>query len=290
VYAGPAGGPLARQSTTQPELARVRWGAQQRLSYQAADGLGLDGLLVLPRGRSRAHGPFPLVTLVHGGPYARYPDAASLQQHPACPQWLAAAGYAVFLPNPRGSQGRGAAFAQRVVGAVGQEEWTDVLAGIDLLVGEGVADPARLGIAGWSHGGFLAAWAVGQTDRFKAAVVGAGIVDWGMQVGAGELGVQDGELAGSCGWEGQGPHPHDRRSPISFAAEIRTPVLLLHGEEDPNVPLGQAVYFERALRRYQVEHELVVYPREGHGIRERAHQLDLLRRSVSWFYRWLGQP
>ena len=285
VHAGHAAGPLARLSTTQPKLAGVRWGAQRRLSYQAADGLGLDGLVVLPP-RSRGHGPFPLVTLLHGGPYVRYADACSLLAQP-CPQWLAAAGYAVFLPNPRGSLGRGAAFARSVVGAVGEEEWTDVLAGVDHLVAQGLADPRRLGLAGWSHGGFLAAWGVCRSDRFKAAVVGAGIADWGMQVGAGELGAQDGELAGSCGWESEGPHPHDRRSPISFASRIRTPVLLLHGEEDPNVPLGQAIYFERALRRYQVEHELVVYPREGHGIWERAHQLDLLRRTTAWFDRWL---
>lgn len=285
VYAGPAAGPLARISNTQPKLAAVRWGEQRRLSYQAADGLGLDGLVVLPP-RSRERGPFPLVTFLHGGPYARYADASSLLEQPS-PQWLAANGYAVFLPNPRGSLGRGPAFAHSVVGEVGGDEWTDVLAGIDLLVAEGVADPRRLGLIGWSHGGFLSAWGVSRSDRFKAAVVGAGIADWGMQVGGGDLGTQDGELAGSFGWEGAGPHPHDLRSPISFASRIRTPVLILHGEEDSNVPLAQAVYLDRALRRYQVEHELVVYPREGHGIWERAHKLDVLRRTTAWFDRWL---
>lgn len=285
VHAGPASGPLVRISTTQPRLGGIRWGEQRRLSYQAADGLGLDGLLVLPP-HTRARGPYPLVTLMHGGPYARYADASSLLEQP-CPQWLAANGYAVFLPNPRGSLGRGPAFALSVAGQVGGDEWTDVLAGIDLLIAEGVADPKRLGLAGFSHGGFLSAWGVSHSDRFKAAVVGAGIADWGMQVAAGDVGTQDGELSGSFGWEGEGPHPHDRRSPISFASSIRTPVLMLHGEEDSNVPLGQAIYLARALRRYQVEHELVVYPREGHGIWERAHQLDMARRIMAWFDRWL---
>lgn len=287
IHAGPVEGPLTALSATQRTLVQaVEWGTQERISYQAADGLELEGLLVLPAGKVRGEGPFPLVTLVHGGPYVRHADAASLLEQP-CSQWLAAHGYAVFLPNPRGSLGRGPEFAQQVVGAVGQEEWSDILTGIDMLVGEKVADPDRLGITGWSHGGFLASWAVGQTDRFKAAVVGAGISDWGLQIGAGELGTQDGALVGSFGWEEPGAPGCKLSSPISFAFRIRTPVLLLHGEEDPNVPLGQALYLDRALRRHDVEHQLVVYPREGHGIWERAHQIDVLSRTVAWFDKYL---
>jgi dipeptidyl aminopeptidase/acylaminoacyl peptidase len=195
VHAGPPGGPLSRISDTRPELRGIEWGTQERLSYKASDGLVLDGLLILPAGRSRADGPFPLVTLVHGGPDDRY------------------------------------------------------------------ADEFMLGV-GPSHGGFMAAWAIGQTDRFKAAAMFAGISDWGTIAGAGEYGAMDGVLAGSFGWEGIGPHPHDRVSPISFASKVRTPVLIVHGEDDTNVPLGQAIYFHRALSRYGAEHDLVVYPRD----------------------------
>jgi dipeptidyl aminopeptidase/acylaminoacyl peptidase len=287
VYAGPAEGELIRVSDTRPTLREVRLGTQERLSYAAPDGLRLDGLLVLPPQRSREDGPFPLVTLVHGGPYGRFSDALLLGPWPPA-QWLAAGGYAVFMPNPRGSMGRGAEFAAKVARAVGTDEWTDILTGIDLLIAEGVADADRLGIAGWSHGGFMAAWAVGQTDRFKAAVVGAGITDWGSQVGTGDLGIQDGDLGGSFGWEGPGPHRHDELSPISYASKIRTPVLILHGEDDSNVPLGQAIYFHRALREFGVEHEFIVYPREGHPIKERDHRLDLIRRIRGWFDRWIG--
>jgi dipeptidyl aminopeptidase/acylaminoacyl peptidase len=246
----------------------------------------LDGLLILPAGRTRDEGPFPLVTLVHGGPYFRYADEFALNAID-CGQWLASAGYAVLLPNPRGGAGHGHAFAVVAAGAVGGDEWTDILGGIDLLVAEGVADPERLGIGGWSHGGFMAAWAVGRSDRFKAAMMGAGISDWGMQAGTGDWGILDAALGGSTGWEGPGPHVHDRNSPISHAASIRTPVLILHGEEDTNVPLGQALHFHRALRHFGVDHEFVVYPREGHGLDERAHQLDALRRIRAWFDRWL---
>ncbi|MEV0584350.1 prolyl oligopeptidase family serine peptidase [Nonomuraea sp. NPDC050310] len=227
---GPADGPLVRQSDTAPELRAVAWGRQERLAYRAADGLNLDGLLVLPPGKTRADGPFSLVTFLHGGPYGRWADQLLLQTHEPA-QWLAADGHAVFLPNPRGGQGHGHAFA--AAGTVGQEEWQDVLTGLDLLIEQGVADPGRLGI----------------------------------------------------GWEGAGPHPHDERSPISYAARITTPVLIVHGAEDANVPLGQAVFLHRALRRFGVEHEFVVYPREGHTIAERAHRVDLLRRTREWFRR-----
>jgi dipeptidyl aminopeptidase/acylaminoacyl peptidase len=288
VHAGPPGGQLIRLSDTQPALRAIRWGNQERLSYRASDGLGLDGLLILPPGQGRADGPFPLITVVHGGPDARYADEFMLAPHPSG-QWLAAAGYAVFLPNPRGGVGHGRDFAAAVARSVGGSEWSDIISGIDLLIAEGVADPDRLGIGGASHGGFMAAWAIGQTDRFKAAMMAAGISDWGMLVATGEGGTLEAELSGSCGWEGSGPHAHDQVSPISFASKIRTPVLIVNGEDDTNVPVGQAIYFHRALRWYGAEHELVIYPREGHGFVERNHQLDLLRRTRAWFDRWLRE-
>ncbi|HEY3506217.1 MAG TPA: prolyl oligopeptidase family serine peptidase [Actinocatenispora sp.] len=286
VHVGPPTGPLRRITDTRPELDGIALGTQQPLAYRAADGLDLDGLLVLPAGRTASDGPFPLVTIVHGGPYGRSADRCQLFWFPSA-QWLATAGYAVFLPNPRGGEGHGHEFALSVAGRVGQEEWTDILTGIDLLVADGVADPDRLGIAGWSHGGFMSAWAVGQTGRFRAALVGAGVTDWGMLAATGENGQFEVALGGSSGWDGVGPHPHDAVSPISYASRIRTPVLILHGAEDTNVPVGQAVYLHRALRRFGVEHEFVIYPREGHLIRERAHQLDVMRRTRAWFDRWL---
>ncbi|MEV6872430.1 prolyl oligopeptidase family serine peptidase [Amycolatopsis sp. NPDC051128] len=272
VHAGPPGGPLARLGET--ALPGIRWGTQERLSYRAPDGLALDGLLVLPPGTTRDDGPFPLVTLVHGGPYGRYADRLNLGWYPSG-QWLAAAGFAVFLPNARGGLGHGHAFAVSVAGAVGGPDWTDVLAGIDLLVDEGVADPGRLGIGGGSQGGFMAAWAVGQTDRFAAALVSAGVTDWPLLAATGELTRFEAALGGR------------ENSPITHAANIRTPVLILHGEDDTNVPLSQAELLHRALRGFGAEHEYVVYPREGHSIRERDHQIDVLNRSREWFSRWL---
>ena len=287
VWAGAPEGPLGRLTDLNPELRGISWGAQERLSWTADDGLGLDGLLVLPPGKTRDDGPFPLVTLVHGGPYGRWPD--SLQLSWVFPgQWLAANGYAVFLPNPRGGMGHGHAFAASVAGSVGEDDYADVISGLDRLVAESVADPERLGIGGWSQGGFMAAWAIGQTDRFKAAVMGAGVSDWGMMVAESDVQHFEAECGGSTGWEGPGPHRHDELSPISYATNISTPVLILHGEKDERVPVSQGRYLARALREFQRPFELVVYPREPHGIRERNHQIDILRRSRAWFDTWLS--
>ena len=286
IWAGPPEGPLTQLTDLRPELRGVAFGRQERLAWVAEDGLALDGLLILPPGKTRADGPFPLITLVHGGPYGRFADSFQLNWAPSG-QWLATHGYAVFLPNPRGGQGHGIAFAAAVAGAVGLEDYRDIIAGLDRLVAEGVADPARLGIGGWSQGGYMTAWAVGQTDRFRAGVMGAGVSDWGMMVAESDVPHFEAALGGSTGWEGVGPHRHDALSPASFVHRVRTPVLILHGERDERVPVGQGRYFARGLRAYGVPFELVVYPREPHGIQERNHQLDLLRRTRAWFDRWL---
>jgi dipeptidyl aminopeptidase/acylaminoacyl peptidase len=287
VWAGPPGGPLARLTDLRPELRAIPLGQQERLAWQAGDGLALDGLLILPPGKTRADGPFPLVTIVHGGPYSRFADGLQLNWQPSG-QWLATAGYAVLLPNPRGGMGHGQQFAACVAGRVGLEDWGDIVAGIDRLVADGVADPDRLGIGGWSQGGFMTAWAVGQTDRFKAGVMGAGVSDWGMMVAESDVPTFESGLGGSNGWEGVGPHGHDAVSPISFAHRAKTPVLILHGGEDARVPPSQGRFFALALRRHDVPNELVIYPREPHGLQERNHQLDALRRTRAWFDRWIG--
>lgn len=288
VWAGPPDGPLARVSDLRPELREVCWGAQERLAWSAPDGLSLDGLLILPPGKTRADGPFALITLVHGGPYARFADGFHLSWYPSG-QWLATHGYAVLLPNPRGGSGHGAEFSGVITGAVGIGDYADIMAGIDLLIAEGVADPQRLGIGGWSQGGFMAAWAVGQTGRFRAGLMGAGVSDWGMMVATSDIPEWEGLLGGFSGWEGVGPHRHTALSPISYVHRVRTPVLILHGEQDQRVPVSQACFFARGLRAYGIDHEFVVYPRQPHSLEERNHQIDALRRTRAWFDRWLRQ-
>jgi dipeptidyl aminopeptidase/acylaminoacyl peptidase len=286
VWAGPPDGEWRCLSDLGGALRELEPGPRARLGWQAPDGLELDGILVLPPGAGPGDGPRPLVTLVHGGPYGRVSDSAFMRGVLA-PQWLTSHGYAVFLPNPRGGSGRGPAFAAAVAGAVGVADWADVESGIDRLIADGIADPERLAIMGWSQGGFMTAWAVGQTDRFRAGVMGAGVSDWGMMVAESDAPTFEGTLGGSTGWEGPGPHRHDELSPISYAHRIRTPLLILHGERDQRVPASQGRFMARALRAHGTPYELVVYPREPHNVRERAHVLDIHRRVAAWLERWL---
>ena len=272
-------------STHQTSLEGLTFGQQEPFTWTAPDGWSLDGLLVRPPDAPTDQ-PLPTVVLVHGGPYGRWGSGLHLSWADWT-QWLALVGYAVLLPNPRGGYGHGEHFAGAVRGAVGKEDYSDVMTMVDAAVEQGIADPDRLGIGGWSQGGFVSAWAVTRTDRFKAAIMGAGVSDWGMMVMTSDVPDFERELGGSAPWGGSGPHAHAAISPISFASQVSTPVLILHGEKDARVPLSQAVGFHRALREYGVPTELVVYPREPHGVEERAHQIDLLGRVRAWYDRWL---
>jgi dipeptidyl aminopeptidase/acylaminoacyl peptidase len=159
-------------------------------------------------------------------------------------------------------------------------DFKDVMAGVDDLIRRGVADPDRLGIAGWSYGGQMAAWAPTQTRRFKAAVVGAPVTDMASEFGT------EGSAVGDRWFYGVPYENLDlfmKASPIAHVKTHRTPTLLLHGENDRSNPLGQSQQFYRALRHYGVECEFVIYPREGHGFREEKHITDYLRRLLRWF-------
>jgi dipeptidyl aminopeptidase/acylaminoacyl peptidase len=227
-----------------------------------------------------------MVTIVHGGPYGRYTPGLHLSWANWA-QWLATAGYAILMPNYRGGFGHGQQFAGAACGGVGEADFPDILSAVDAAVERGIADPDRLAIGGWSQGGFMSAWAITQTDRFKAAIIGAGVTDWGMMTMTTDVPDFELDLGGSAPWDGAGPHRHVALSPISFARRAKTPSLILHGEKDARVPLTQAIGFHRALRAVGCPSELVIYPREPHGIGGRAHQLDVLRRVRAWIDRWL---
>ena len=258
-------------------------GSVESVRWKGADGWEMQGFLILPPG-SDSQSPCPLVTNVHGGPAFAYGceyyvDSRWFQQ-------LATQGIAVFLPNPRGSTGRGLAFAESNIGDMGGKDWEDIQKGIDALIDRGVADPNRLGISGGSYGGYMTAWAVTQTDRFMAAVMLAGISDWRSFHGRSYLCDWDSiHYGGADPWDPDGIFR--RRSPITHVKNMVTPTLILHGEEDLDVPVEQGYFFYRALKDLGVETELVVYPREPHGIREKAHVLDSNRRTLEWFTRHL---
>lgn len=287
--AGESGEPFARLSDLHDYLDGVEFGPQEIVTWERG-GFRLDGIVLWPPGKSAADGPLPTCVSIHGGPYGRWANAFGYSRPFA--HWLAAQGFLVFLPNARGGAGHGEEFAAAVLDSVGKEDWPDILAGIDLIVEKGWADRERMAIGGWSQGGFMTAWAIGHDPegderRFRCAVMGAGVSDWGMMVATSDLPTFEQRLGGGNPFDSPGPHEFDRWSPISYVHRATTPTLILHGENDARVPVSQAIFMHRGLRRYGCETELVIYPREPHGLQERRHVIDLHNRIAAWYRKWL---
>ncbi len=283
LWAARLGGDPVRLTTLNPQLEGMAWSAPQEVSWTAPDGLEVRGLLIRPLDYEPGR-RYPTVIHPHGGPAGAWTDNFYASWH----NWdgfLAARGYAVLLPNPRGSTGRGSAYLAANKGDVGGGEWQDVLSGARWTIENGIADPERMGIGGWSWGGFLTAWAITQTTIFKAAVMGAGLSNLLSDHGQNDIPDANRLIFDSL--------PYDdfdaywRVSPLRHVARVATPTLILHGEKDARVTPAQGQEFYRALTVQGVPTRFVLYPREGHPIEERAHQLDLLQRVLEWFDRFL---
>jgi dipeptidyl aminopeptidase/acylaminoacyl peptidase len=269
----------AEPVTTFGEGFRERLQPTEHVTWLSDDGVEIEGLLTYPAGYLSGQ-RYPLVVQIHGGPSWQWEDRVMLDWHDWA-QMLASRGYAVLMPNPRGSTGYGHAFQQLLQDDVGGGESRDLVAGALAMVGRGVADRDRLGIAGWSWGGYLTAWTISQTDIFRAAVMGAGLSNMVSDHGQGDI-----PSANLLYYPGQ-PYDHMdnywQTSPIRYAAAVCTPTLILHGDEDARVHPAQGMEFFRALKVRGVPVRFVRYPREKHGVEERAHQIDLMRRIVDWF-------
>jgi dipeptidyl aminopeptidase/acylaminoacyl peptidase len=248
------------------------------IQYKSFDGTTIEASLLKPAGY-RENTRVPLVVLAHGGPTWNWSD-----RFDAWGQLLASRGFAVLSPNVRGSTGYGQRFLESNRADWGGGDFKDVMAGVDYLIERGIADPNRLGIGGWSYGGYMAAWAVTQTNRFKAAVAGAGMSDLASEFGTEEKPAYDRWF---YGLPYEGLDKFVRNSPIAYIKNARTPTLILQGEADTIDPIGQSQQLYRGLKYYGVKSELVLYPREGHGIREEKHQLDIYRRVITWFETYL---
>jgi dipeptidyl aminopeptidase/acylaminoacyl peptidase len=249
-------------------------------TWQAEDGLEIEGLLLLPRGSEPPH---PLAVFVHGGPTGAW--SWSFLPAGGTGPLLAQEGYALLLPNPRGSAGRGQEFARANLGDMGGGDLQDILAGIDALVDEGLVDTERVGVYGGSYGGFMSAWAVTQTDRFAASIPLAAVTDWRSFHHTTNIGRFDELFLDADPFEVGGEY--DARSPVVQAKQCKTPTLIVHGEEDLCVPVSQGQEMYQALVEAGCEAELVLYPREGHGVLEREHQLDLWERIKNWFENYM---
>ena len=259
---------FAEFAVSEPQLYR----------YKSFDGQAIEAAILKPA--SPVPGKrLPLITLVHGGPTGAWQRGID-----SWGQLLAARGYAVFYPNIRGSSGYGERFLESNRADWGGGDFKDVMAGVDDLIAQGVADPERLGIGGWSYGGYMSEWAVTQTTRFKAAVSGAGMANLISEYGTEEHPSYDEWF---WGLPYEKPEGFLNHSPFLFLKNARTPTLVLQGDADPIDPIGQSQELYRGLKRYGSDSRLVIYPRETHGFREEKHLIDRLNRVVAWYDKFL---
>lgn len=248
--------------------------------WTARDGIEIEGLLVYPKGGAAAC-PAPLVVEVHGGPASLWSDRVYLSWHDWA-QSLAQVGIATLLPNPRGSIGFGTRFEKLLQDDVGFGEAHDLIDGALAMVERGIADKARLGIAGWSWGGYLTARVSSISDRFRAAIVGAGVSNNASDHGAGDIAAYNSLIYPDTPYNERGWEDYATAAPVRHADKVTAATLILHGENDVRVHISQGQEWYRALQQNGKEVRFVRYPREGHGFQERAHQADLLQRVVDW--------
>ena len=198
---------------------------------------------------------------------------------------LPAHGYFLLLPNPRGSFGEGEAFTRANVRDFGYGDWSDDLAGVDEAIRTAPIDPERLGLTGWSYGGYMTMWGVTQTDRFKAAVAGAGIANWPSYYGENKIDQWMIPFFGKSVYED--PEVYARSAPMTFIKQVKTPTLVVVGDSDGECPTPQSYEFWHALKTLGVKTQLVVYEREGHMFAKPDHLRDVMSRAVAWFDEYL---
>jgi dipeptidyl aminopeptidase/acylaminoacyl peptidase len=272
-------------TATNPQVAGWSIGTQREISWNNPSGhRTIYGVMVLPPGYQSGV-RYKTIVHVHGGPEEAWTIGFNGNWYNYATM-LASHGYVVLLPNPRGSDGQGPAFTEANYQAWGGENFADIMAGVDSLITQGITDPDRMAIGGWSFGGFMTAWAVTHTDRFKAGMVGAGVTDlYSMATTT--------DISPSFPQSYMGPlatnaEVYDRNSPVRYLHHCHTPVLVLHGEADPRVPISQGQEFYHGLRFLGKDAEMVTYPREPHIFTEREHQIDSLTRVLAWYDTHLG--
>jgi dipeptidyl aminopeptidase/acylaminoacyl peptidase len=271
-------GPLSdwTKLTHANDALKPLWGKTQNLHWRS-DDFNVQGWLMYPVDYDPSK-KYPLVVSVHGGPAASkkpsWPAAFDMTL-------LSSHGYFVLFPNPRGSLGAGESFAKSNVKDFGQGDLRDILLGVDDVVRTLPVDPMRLGIAGWSYGGYMTMWTVTQTRRFRAAVAGAGIANWQSYYGENLIDQWMIPYFGASVYDN--PAVYARSSPINFIRNVTTPTLIAVGDSDAECPAPQSYEFWHALKTRGIRTQLVVYPGEGHAIRKPENVQDLLERTIAWF-------
>ena len=272
---------MLKQVTHYNDNLKPAWGKSESVTWQS-EGFDIQGWLLYPANYDPAK-KYPLIVMVHGGPSAA-----------VTPHWpgagfggapFSALGYFVLEPNPRGSYGQGEKFTQANRKDFGYGDLGDILAGVSTVTRQYSIDPERVGITGWSYGGFMTMFAVTQTNRFRAAVAGAGIANWQSYYGENSIDQWMIPFFGASVYDD--PAVYAKSSAINFIHKVKTPTLVVVGDRDGECPMPQSFEFWHALRDQHVPTELVVYPNEGHHFVSRDHQRDVLERALGWFVKYM---
>jgi dipeptidyl aminopeptidase/acylaminoacyl peptidase len=283
IFAGPLG--QWRKITNNNADLPANWGKAESVEW-TNEGLNIQGWLV-PPAKLEAGKKYPMIVLIHGGPSgvttSEWP--ASFGMSRAIIAALSVRGYYVFLPNPRGSYGQGEDFTRANVKDFGGGDLRDTMAGIDVVTKKYPIDRVRLGVTGWSYGGFMTMWTVTQTNRFHAAVAGAGIANWQSYYGQNLIDQWMIPFFGASVYDD--PAVYEKSSPIRFIKNVKTPALVIVGERDAECPASQSYEFWHALKTLGVPTQLIIYPGEGHLFISSKNQTDRMEQSVGWFDKYL---
>ena len=259
------------------EILPARW---EVVRWKSKDGMEIEGVLSVP-GEAKADDKLPLIVTIHGGPPGHFANTFSPEF-----QLYTGLGYAVLGPNIRGSDSYGEALLCALQGDVGGGEFDDVMSGVDHLIERGIADSQRLGVRGWSWGGILGSWIITQTDRFKAASLGAMVGDWTAESGPGLFWDLRYHYIGGAHWIN--PEEWRRVSSLSYVKNVTTPTLLIHGEKDLVSTPNQALMFFYALKEIgKAPVRYILFPREPHGFREPRHQRRRYIEEIRWMQKYV---
>lgn len=292
VYTTDLAAPTPLRLQVQPTTATFPKGplpTVRLLKWHTPDGFEIEGMLYLPAGYDQARdGKLPLLLHVHGGPMSVFQRQFAATPYYYTPAALCERGIAILRCNPRGSGGYGRDFRYANMEDWGGGDFRDLMQGVDLIIEQGIADPARLGICGWSYGGFMSSWAITQTNRFVAASIGAPVTNLISFIGTADIPSFIPGFFGGEFWERT--DMMIERSPLFQAHKAKTPAIIQHGDADERVPLEQGLQYYMALERNGVPVEMFIYPRQGHALNEPHLVVDAIQRNLDWFTAKLLAP